>query len=266
MSITSEASSLGRELFGLDGKTAVVTGAARGMGKALAFGLAQFGAKVVLADVNEPEAKAAASELEAAGGHALAVEVDHTDEGAVKRLVEATESRFGPIDVLVNNAGVLSRADIFEVSLDQWDEIMNINLRGPLLCMKAVMSGMIGRGAGSVINIGSSYSSRAAVFNTSGGGADYCASKAALQALTRSAAQAAAQHGVRVNAIAPGVVDTPMHAAHREFIFEWEKYIPLGRLQVADDIVGTAVYLASDASRYVTGQTIHVNGGMLMID
>ncbi len=266
MSATKAVGSQSRELFELDGKTALVTGAARGMGKALAFGLARFGAKVVLADLDRNEVTTAASELEATGAEALAVTVDHTDNDAVGQLVQTAEARLGPVDVLVNNAAVLSLYDFFEMELDQWDRVMNINLRGPLLCMKAVMSGMIERGSGSVINIGSSWSSRASIFNKSGGGPDYCVSKAALQALTRSAAQAAAPYGVRVNAIGPGIVDTPMHAAHRDMIVENMQYIPLGRLQVAEDIVGTAVYLASDASRYVTGQMIHVNGGMLMAD
>jgi 3-oxoacyl-[acyl-carrier protein] reductase len=117
-----------------------------------------------------------------------------------------------------------------------------------------------------VINIGSSWSSRASVFNQDGGGVDYCSAKAALQSLSRGAAQDVAKMGVRVNCIAPGAVDTPMHADHRDSLFQYEKYIPLGRMQVAEDLVGTALFLASDASTYITGQTLHVNGGILMVD
>jgi 3-oxoacyl-[acyl-carrier protein] reductase len=132
--------------------------------------------------------------------------------------------------------------------------------------MRAVLSEMVKAERGSVINIGSSWSSRASVFNQDGGGVDYCSSKAALQSLTRAAAQDVAAKGVRINAIAPGAVDTPMHADHRVKLFEYEKYIPLGRMQLAEDLAGTAIFLASDASGYITGQTLHVNGGLIMND
>lgn len=266
MSVVPDAGPVGRSAFDLTGKTAIVTGAARGIGRAYALGFADAGANVVIADLNEEGAGRVASELEQTGGHAFALRVDHTDADAVDRMVEATLKQFGAIDVLLNNAGVLSNSDFYDMTLEEWDRVMDINLRGPLLCMKAVMPHMVERQTGSVINMGSSWSSRAAVFNQDGGGPDYCASKAAIQALTRSAAQDSAKFGVRVNAIAPGAVDTPMHEHHRDFLFQYEQYIPLGRMQVADDLVGTAIYLASDASRYVTGQTIHVNGGMLMVD
>jgi 3-oxoacyl-[acyl-carrier protein] reductase len=116
------------------------------------------------------------------------------------------------------------------------------------------------------INIGSSWSTRASVFNQDGGGVDYCSSKAALHALTRATAQDVAPKNIRVNTIAPGAVDTPMHADHRALLFEFEKYIPLGRIQVAEDLAGAVIFLASDASAYITGQTLHVNGGLLMVD
>jgi 3-oxoacyl-[acyl-carrier protein] reductase len=126
---------------------------------------------------------------------------------------------------------------------------------------------MVKRRSGSVINIGSSWSSKGSIFNQDGGGPDYCVSKAAIQALTKSAAQDVATAGVRVNAIAPGaVLDTPMHDHDREQLGAYAQFVPMGRLQYSNDIVGTAVYLASDASGYVTGQSIHVNGGMLMVD
>lgn len=132
--------------------------------------------------------------------------------------------------------------------------------------MRAVLAEMTKVGRGSVINIGSSWSSRASVFNQDGGGVDYCSSKAALQGLTRAAAQDVAPQGVRVNCIAPGAVDTPMHADHREMLFSFEKYIPMGRIQVSEDLAGATIFLASAASTYVIGQTIHVNGGLLMVD
>ncbi len=118
----------------------------------------------------------------------------------------------------------------------------------------------------SVINIGSSWSTRASVFNQDRGGVDYCSSKAALHALTRATAQDVAPKNIRVNTIAPGAVDTSMHAYHRALLFEFEKYIPLGRIQVAEDLAGAVIFLASNASAYITGQTLHVNGGLLMVD
>ncbi len=131
---------------------------------------------------------------------------------------------------------------------------------------RAVLAEMAKASSGSIVNIGSSWSSRASVFNQDGGGVDYCSSKAALQALTRATAQDAAPRNIRVNAVAPGIVDTPMHADHRPLLFEFEKFVPLGRIQVAQDLAGVVIFLASDASAYVTGQTFHVNGGLLMTD
>ena len=155
---------------------------------------------------------------------------------------------------------------MLDVTDEQWDRMHGINLRAPMRIMRAALAVMTEAGRGSVINIGSSWSSRASVFNQDGGGVDYCSAKAALQALSRAAAQDVAPRGVRVNAIAPGAVDTPMHAHHRDYLYEYERYIPLGRMQRAEDLVGPAVFLASDASAFITGQTIHVNGGLIMVD
>jgi NAD(P)-dependent dehydrogenase (short-subunit alcohol dehydrogenase family) len=228
--------------------------------------MARFGARIVLADIEGTIAQSEAEALRTSGFEAIGVEVDHTDPDAVDRLVQAAEDEFGSIDVLVNNAGVLSLYDVFEMEMGHWDRVMEVNLRGPLLCMKRVLPRMAERRSGNIINLGSGWSSRGAVFNQSGGGPDYCASKAALQCLTRSVACHTAPYGIRVNSISPGVVDTPMHTPHREMLFTRLPWIPLGRLQTAADVVGAAVYLASDASSYVTGQVIHVNGGLLMND
>ena len=140
---------------------------------------------------------------------------------------------------------------------DVWDGIYALNVRAPMRIMRAALAPMVAAERGSIINIGSSWASRASVFNQDGGGVDDCSSKAALQALTRAAAQDVAAHGVRVNAIAPGAVHTPMHADHRDKLFEYERYIPLGRMQVAEDLAGAAIFLASDAGGYITGQTLH---------
>jgi 3-oxoacyl-[acyl-carrier protein] reductase len=149
---------------------------------------------------------------------------------------------------------------------ETWDEIFKVNVRAPMRITRAVLPEMVKGCRGSIINIGSSWSTRASVFNQDGGGVDYCSSKAALHALTRATAQYVAPKNIRVNTIAPGAVDTPMQADHRALLFEFEKYIPLGRIQVAEDLAGTVIFLASNASAYITGQTFHVNGGLLMVD
>jgi NAD(P)-dependent dehydrogenase (short-subunit alcohol dehydrogenase family) len=149
-------------------------------------------------------------------------------------VVKAALDLSGRIDVLINNAGLMTFADMLTVEDAVWDNIYAVNVRAPMRIMRAVLPEMVKAKRGSVINIGSSWSSRASVFNQDGGGVDYCSSKAALQSLTRAAAQDVAAKGVRVNVIAPGAVDTPMHADHRAKLFEYEKYIPLGRMQLAD--------------------------------
>jgi NAD(P)-dependent dehydrogenase (short-subunit alcohol dehydrogenase family) len=244
----------------------MVTGAGSGMGRATANGLGAAGCKIAVADVNADAGESVAEALRAEGVDALASGVDHTDVEAVGTFVAQVEKQLGPIDILVNNAGILSMYGFLDMKLEDWDHVMNVNLRGPLICMQAIIPGMVERGRGSVVNIGSSYASRSALMNFAAGGTDYVVSKAALQALTRSIAQNVATTGVRVNSVAPGVVDTPMHARHRDFVVDFVRYIPLGRLQAPDDTVGAILYLASEASEYVTGQTIHVNGGMLMPD
>lgn len=253
-------------LFDLSDYCSVVTGAGQGIGLALAKGLAHAGSDLVLVDRNADTLKEAAGEIGEIGRRATTVHTDVTAHGAPDHIVAAALELSGRIDVLVNNAGVMGYSDMLDVTDEQWDHMYGINLRAPMRIMRAALQEMSRAGRGSVINIGSSWSSRASIFNQDGGGVDYCSAKAALQALSRAAAQDVAPHGVRVNAIAPGAVDTPMHAHHREYLFSYEKYIPIGRMQVAEDLVGPVIFLASDAGAYVTGQTIHVNGGLLMVD
>ncbi len=253
-------------LFDLSDYCSVVTGAGQGIGLALAKGLAHAGSDLVLVDRNADTLKEAAGEIGEIGRRATTVHTDVTAHGAPDHIVAAALELSGRIDVLVNNAGVMGYSDMLDVTDEQWDHMYGINLRAPMRIMRAALQEMSRAGRGSVINIGSSWSSRASIFNQDGGGVDYCSAKAALQALSRAAAQDVAPHGVRVNAIAPGAVDTPMHAHHREYLFSYEKYIPIGRMQVAEDLMGPVIFLASDAGAYVTGQTIHVNGGLLMVD
>jgi 3-oxoacyl-[acyl-carrier protein] reductase len=257
---------ISRNLFDLSGYCSIVTGAGQGIGLALAQALAHAGSDLVLTERNAEHLEVVARKIEAIGRKVTNVACDVAADDTPDRLVKAALDLSGRIDVLINNAGLMTFADMLTVEDAGWDNIYAVNVRAPMRIMRVVLREMVKAERGSVINIGSSWSSRASVFNQDGGGVDYCSSKAALQSLTRAAAQDVAAKGVRVNAIAPGAVDTPMHADHRAKLFEYEKYIPLGRMQLAEDLAGTAIFLASDASGYITGQTLHVNGGLIMND
>ena len=257
---------ISRNLFDMSGYCSIVTGSGQGIGKALATGFAHAGSDLVLVDLDGSVLREVAAEIAETGSRIATVVADVTGRDTPERIVAAAKDLSGRIDVLVNNAGIMGYADIIGITDEQWDRMYGVNLRGPMRIMRAVLKEMVVVGRGSVINVGSSWSSRASVFNQDGGGVDYCSAKAALQSLSRAAAQDVAPYGVRVNAIAPGAVDTPMHAHHRDYLFEYEQYIPLGRMEVAEDLVGPAIFLASDAGAYVTGQTIHVNGGLIMVD
>ncbi len=253
-------------LFDVSGKVVAITGAAQGIGRCLSIGFASAGSSVVIADMNAENLEKTKSEIAEINDSVAAVVTDVSADDAADRIVGAAQDLGGKLDALINNAGIMSYTDALTIQDDEWDRMYEINLRSPMRIMRAALNAMASQGYGSVINIGSSWSSRASAFNQDGGGVDYCSAKAALQSLSRGAAQDVAKYGVRVNAIAPGGVDTPMHAHHRDNLFAYEKYIPLGRMEVAEDLVGTAIFLASEASAYITGQTIHVNGGLLMVD
>lgn len=257
---------ISKDLFDLTGYCSIVTGASAGIGLCLAEALARKGSDIVLVSRNAEHLEEAAGKVRALGRKAATVAVDVAAGNAPGRIVKAALELSGRIDVLVNNAGFMTFADPLNVDDATWDQIYNVNVRAPMRITRAVLPEMIKARRGSIINIGSSWSTRCSAFNQDGGGVDYCSSKAALHALTRSTAQDMAPHGIRANNIAPGAVDTPMHADHRALLFEFEKYIPLGRIQVSEDLAGSVIFLASDASAYITGQTLHVNGGLLMVD
>jgi len=257
---------INKNLFSLRDKVAVITGAGRGMGQAIALGLATFGANIVATDIDLESASKTAEQVEAVGRRSIALRHDVRRAEDAAAVIENTVRVFGRIDILVNNAGILSRSDFLSNTLEQWNKLMDINLNGVYNCAKAVAGQMIRQKSGCMINIGSSFSSRAAAFNMGGGSPDYCTSKAAIQALTRSIAQNLAPYGIRANAVAPGIVDSPMHTDHRNAILHYAQKTPMGRLQDVSDVVGTIIFLSSDAAVYITGQTIHVNGGMLMVD
>jgi NAD(P)-dependent dehydrogenase (short-subunit alcohol dehydrogenase family) len=241
----------------LDGKVALVTGAGRGLGRAFGLALAEAGARLAAADIDQA---AAAETVELASPDALAVQVDVGDRTSVDAMVDAVTSRFGGVDVLVNNAALyagLHRAPFHELDEDEWDRVMRVNLKGAWLCASACLPSMRERGGGSIVNIAS-----ATVFSGSPEWAHYVASKGGLIALTRVMARELGDDGIRVNAIAPGFVLTD---ASREMIEDAETYgVARGAIKRSiqpDDIVGTVVFLTSPASGFITGQTIIVDGG-----
>jgi 3-oxoacyl-[acyl-carrier protein] reductase len=252
------------ERYNLSGKTVIVTGGSSGIGRAVALDFANFDANTVIADVAPGER--VVTEIESMGRKALYVKTDVSSQREVKTLAEAALGKFKSIDILVNCAAILSRCKITEIAEEDWDRVMDINLKGIFLCSKAVAPYMMRQKKGKIINIGSA-SSRGPVLNMTQGGADYCISKSGVHALTRVLAWELAPYGINVNTIAPGPVDTPMHKGEMKMIRE--KYlskVPMKRLGKPQDIANVILFLATDAASYITGQAIHVNGGMLMVD
>ena len=244
----------------LEGKIAVVTGAARGLGRGIADRLASEGATVVVTDVNAEGAQQAASEI---GGSAVGLGCDVSDYGSVEAMVADVKERFGRIDVLVNNAGWDLAAPFLDLDRDVWPRIIGINLYGVLNTSKAVLPVMAEQGSGSVVNI-SSDAGRVG----SSGEAVYSAAKGGVIAFTKSAARELARKQVRVNVICPGPSDTQLVA---EFAGDNQglrdaltKAIPLRRLGQPSDVAGAVAYFASDDSVYVTGQTLSISGGLTM--
>ena len=255
------------EMFDITGKVAIVTGGASGIGRAIALDLAKFGASVVIADMALQSARKVVREIKSAGGKALAIKTDVTDSKDVELMAQQTGKKFGRIDILVNNAGIVGRCTVMDMKEDDLERTLEVNLKGVFLCSQTVARYMVERKRGKIVNIGSSLSSRGSVCNLSGGGADYCASKAAVQAFTRTLAMELAPCGINVNAVAPGITNTPMHVGLWEGAkMYYENSVPLGRLAEPEDIADVVLFLVTDAARYITGQTIHVNGGQIMVD
>jgi NAD(P)-dependent dehydrogenase (short-subunit alcohol dehydrogenase family) len=236
-------------------RVVIVTGGGRGLGRAFCQAFADAGAHVVAADIDEGAASETASLVDG-----LDLRVDVSDSASVRAMVEAVVERFGGVDALVNNAGLyagLHRAPFHELDEDEWDRTMNVNLKGPWLCASACLPVMRERGGGVIVNVAS-----ATVFSGSPEWAHYVASKGGLIALTRVMAREAGEFGIRVNALAPGFILTE---ASREMIEDAETYgVARGSIKRSahpEDVVGAAVFLASDDSRFITGQTLIVDGG-----
>ncbi|MDA0748574.1 MAG: 3-oxoacyl-ACP reductase FabG [bacterium] len=247
------------------GKTALVTGASSGIGRAVALALAKDGASVMANyNRNRNAAESLRDEIRAAGGTAHTIQADVSNAGAVQHMLDRTLETFnGQLDILVNNAGEwMDKAPIAECPEELWDRMMNVNLKSVFLCCRAAIPTMQKQKNGSIINITS-------VAGHSGGGGGtvpYGAAKAGVNTFTKGLAKELAPDGIRVNAVAPGVIDTPMQHKHStpEQLDRFSGAVPLKRLGKAEEIVGAVLLLASDQGSYITGEIIDVNGGLLM--
>ncbi len=245
----------------LKNKVVIVTGSRRGIGKAIALTLAKAGANVVVSDINLDDCNKVVEEIKTIGGNALAVKADISNPEEVKDVVKSTVKRFGKVDILVNNAGIYMQKSLTDVTEQDFDKILDINLKGVFLCSKAVVPEMIKQGKGKIINI-TSIAGQVGFANSSA----YCASKGAIINITRELALELAQYKINVNAIGPGVIETAMtkdllkDEATKETLLA---NIPLNRIGKPEDIANAALFLASNNADYITGITLFVDGGWL---
>lgn len=247
------------EKFSLSGRTSLVTGAGRGIGQALAIALAEAGADVAIVDINPGSAQAVAQKIRALGVRSIAIEADVTSVEQVRRMVDTIVSTWGKLDIAVNNAGIARTASVEDMIEEAWDAVIDVNLKAVFLCCQAEGRVMLAQGAGSIINTASMSGS---IVNRPQNQANYNAAKAGVVHLARSCAAEWASRGVRVNCISPGHTITPMTAhSSEERKAIWASNTPMGRLGDPTDLQGAVVFLASDASAYVTGHDLIVDGG-----
>jgi 3-oxoacyl-[acyl-carrier protein] reductase len=245
----------------VEAKVAVVTGAARGIGRAIAERLVEEGARVVIGDTLESEGRAAAEQL-CGSGEAMFVGADVSDKRSVDRLVEATLARFGRIDILVQNAGIYPLTLLPDIPLEEWDQVLGVNLRGCFLAIQACIPAMRAQVYGRIVLTSSITGPRV----TSPGHGHYSASKAGINGLIRAAALELAPHGITVNGVEPGNIVTEGVSAHRspEFVAAMERSVPLGRLGTPREVAHAVLFLASDEAAYITGTTIIIDGGQIL--
>ncbi len=248
-------------MIDLTNKTAIVTGAGRGIGKAIALKLASFGANIVVNDIpSSADADETAKEIEAMGRGALVCKGDVRNFDDVSEMVKKTLDKFGTVDILINNAGITRDNLIMRMDEKDFDDVIAINLKGAFNCIKAVTRPMMKQRSGAIVNM-------ASVVGIMGnaGQANYSASKAGLIGLTKSTAKELSSRGIRANAIAPGFIESLMTDKLPDNVKDdYFKVIPLGRFGTAEDIANTAAFLVSDMASYITGQVIHIDGGLLM--
>lgn len=248
-------------LFSLAGCSAFVTGAGRGLGTAIARGLAEAGARLMLTDIDEAAVEATAAGLRDAGHEAIAMPLDVRDEAAFRLSFDTAVRRFGGVDVMVNNAARTPSTSLWDIGAEEWDEVLAVNLRGSFFGCRIAGRHMRERGAGRIVNLGSIAGQQASAAT----GVHYAASKAGVIALTRAFALALAPHGVTVNALAPAAVRTPVLDAMDEARqHTLAAGMPLGRFGEPEEVAAAVLYLASPAAAFMTGATLDLNGGRLM--
>jgi 3-oxoacyl-[acyl-carrier protein] reductase len=244
----------------VNGKIALVTGAAQGIGREIALALANDGADVAICDVNLEAAQKTASEIEGKGRKSLALKANVAASGDVTAMIDQVVEKFGRIDILVNNAGITRDGLILRMKDEDWDLVLSINLKGAFLCTKAALKYMTKQRGGTIINIASIVGAMG-----NAGQANYVASKAGLIGLTKTIAREYANRGITANAVAPGFIETAMTQALPENVRqELAKQIPMGKLGTPEDVANAVRFLASPWASYISGQVIHVNGGMYM--
>jgi 3-oxoacyl-[acyl-carrier protein] reductase len=245
----------------LEDKVAIVTGAGRGIGLGIALAFVREGARVALCDIDGSLLKDAVTKIEAIGGDAAAFQMDVTNRRQIQDVVAEICARWGQIDILVNNAGIYEVLPFQEITEEQWDRLLAVNLKGAFLCCQAVIPSMIRQGGGRIINMASSA-------GKAGGnlaGAHYSVSKAGVICLAKQLARELGCHNITVNAVAPGRIDTPMiQIASREENEKFRLQTPLGRLGTPADVANAVVFLASDEASFITGEIVDVNGGLLI--
>ncbi len=244
----------------LRGKIALVTGAAQGIGRDIALALATDGADVAICDVNLEAAQKTSADIEALGRKSLPLKANVAVSAEVIAMIDQIVGKFGRIDILVNNAGITRDGLILRMKDEDWDLVLSINLKGSFLCTKAALKHMTKQRGGTIINIASIVGAMG-----NAGQANYVASKAGLIGLTKTIAREYANRGITANAVAPGFIDTAMTQALSENVrTDLAKQIPLGKLGTPEDVANAVRFLASPRASYITGQVIHVNGGMYM--
>ncbi len=245
-------------MFDLTGKVAVVTGASRGIGRAISETLARRGAFVAMTDVLGDAAVGAAKEVTAAGFKAEGFAMDVTNAESVQATVDAIVERYTRVDILVNNAGIVRDNVAFRLKREDWDAVLNVNLTGTFTCSQAVLRTMMRQRSGRIINISSVVGQMG-----NAGQSNYAASKAGIIGFSKALAREIAVRGITVNVVAPGLIDTDMTRGLPENVRnEWASKVPLGRLGTADDVASAVCFLATDEASYISGQVLAVNGAM----
>jgi 3-oxoacyl-[acyl-carrier protein] reductase len=246
-----------------DGKVAIVTGAGSGLGRAISLRLAQGGAHAVLNDVSLSGAESTVAKIKERGGEAVAVQGDVTRSQDVKRMVDTAVKRYGGVHILVNNAGIIFPTRVFDLEEEEWDRVIEVNLKGTYLCARAVLPAMRKAGWGRIVNM----SSKAGRSSSTIGGAHYTASKAAVLGFTRHLAREEAQHGITVNAVCPGLIDTEMvrSTIGIEKALSYAPRFPISRLGQPEEVADLVAFLASKRASYITGASADINGGDLMM-